>query len=300
MGRQPLDAETKAANRRAALQRYAEKNRERLRETARTRMQRVRSEERGLESRANARISAEAYRERSANSTAFNVVLTRGAGIEPKFERRTLCGARTNEQRKTPSDKELGRRTLRGDAADEQRKRKRRSEAEGRQDSEGRQTRAPHAPHKTSKTNGPRASTRQSASTTIDAPSAPAQALDKPVRAARASGHIQAHPPRQFLVPRPMNTKPGRKTRPSNEATPIFTVWGQRVRRDPNEVVTSNQKRCRKLRREGLEDDNGEDSDADVPSGMCGCENTMCQKIHKNESAKRKDWKLFHLKFPDC
>lgn len=54
------------------------------------------------------------------------------------------------------------------------------------------------------------------------------------------------------------------------------------------------------LRRCGLEDDNGEDSDADLPLGMCGCDNTMCFKIHKNESFKRLDWKRFHLEYPDC
>ncbi|KAJ7143249.1 hypothetical protein C8R46DRAFT_1233025 [Mycena filopes] len=72
-----------------------------------------------------------------------------------------------------------------------------------------------------------------------------------------------------------------------------------RRRYDPKEVLTANQKRCRALRASGLEDDNGDDSDEDIPPGMCGCNLSECQLLHKNESAKRKDWKIFHLKHPD-
>ncbi|KAJ7168434.1 hypothetical protein C8R46DRAFT_1033681 [Mycena filopes] len=70
-----------------------------------------------------------------------------------------------------------------------------------------------------------------------------------------------------------------------------------RHRYDPKEVLTQNQKRCRALRASGLEEDNGEDSDADIPPGMCGCDMSECQLPHKNETAKRKDWKIFHLKY---
>ncbi|KAJ7834172.1 hypothetical protein B0H13DRAFT_2370001 [Mycena leptocephala] len=61
--------------------------------------------------------------------------------------------------------------------------------------------------------------------------------------------------------------------------------------------LTENQRRCRGLRASGFEDNNGEDSDADLPPGMCGCDLTECQRMHKNESAARKDWKIFHLKY---
>ncbi|KAJ7836176.1 hypothetical protein B0H13DRAFT_2368970 [Mycena leptocephala] len=39
----------------------------------------------------------------------------------------------------------------------------------------------------------------------------------------------------------------------------------RRPRRNPHEDLTPNQKRCRALRRSGFEEDNGEDSDADLP-----------------------------------
>ncbi|KAJ7834679.1 hypothetical protein B0H13DRAFT_2369766 [Mycena leptocephala] len=65
----------------------------------------------------------------------------------------------------------------------------------------------------------------------------------------------------------------------------------------PPRGLTPNQKRCRALRRSGFEEDNGEDSDADLPPGMCGCDLTECQRTHKNETKDRKDWKIFHLKY---
>ncbi|KAJ7020765.1 hypothetical protein C8F04DRAFT_1274601 [Mycena alexandri] len=73
----------------------------------------------------------------------------------------------------------------------------------------------------------------------------------------------------------------------------------QQRRYDPNEVLTANQIRCRALRRDQLELDNGDDSDEDVPPGMCGCVRTQCQLLHKNETQSRKDWKIFHLKYPN-
>ncbi|KAJ7887721.1 hypothetical protein B0H13DRAFT_2342316 [Mycena leptocephala] len=70
-----------------------------------------------------------------------------------------------------------------------------------------------------------------------------------------------------------------------------------RRRFNPKEVLTENQKRCRALRADGFEEDNGDDSDEDVPPGMCGCDRTECQLMHKNETMNRKEWKLFHLKY---
>ncbi|KAJ6504321.1 hypothetical protein C8R47DRAFT_1210388 [Mycena vitilis] len=70
-----------------------------------------------------------------------------------------------------------------------------------------------------------------------------------------------------------------------------------RKRFDPSEILTENQRRCRALRSCGLEDDNGADSDEDLPRGMCGCDRTECQLLHKNESKDRKEWKLFHIKY---
>ncbi|KAJ7025310.1 hypothetical protein C8F04DRAFT_1269337 [Mycena alexandri] len=61
---------------------------------------------------------------------------------------------------------------------------------------------------------------------------------------------------------------------------------------------TENQRRCRALRAMGLEEDNSDDSDEDVPEGMCGCDRTECQKTHRNETAKRRDWKDFELRYP--
>ncbi|KAJ7840361.1 hypothetical protein B0H13DRAFT_2366297 [Mycena leptocephala] len=67
--------------------------------------------------------------------------------------------------------------------------------------------------------------------------------------------------------------------------------------RVPETPPTENQRRCRALRASGFEDDNGDDSDADLAPGICGCDLTECQRMHKNESAGRKDWKIFHLKY---
>ncbi|KAJ7612811.1 hypothetical protein DFH06DRAFT_1344898 [Mycena polygramma] len=70
-----------------------------------------------------------------------------------------------------------------------------------------------------------------------------------------------------------------------------------RKRFDPHEILTENQIRCRALRSCGLEEDNGEDSDEDLPRGVCGCDRTECQLTHKNETADRKEWKIFHVKY---
>ncbi|KAJ7163045.1 hypothetical protein C8R46DRAFT_1221842 [Mycena filopes] len=97
----------------------------------------------------------------------------------------------------------------------------------------------------------------------------------------------------------PVQAKRVRRLR-ANEGTPLFAWPGRRLKYDVNAVVTANQRRCRMLRRCGLEGDNGEDSNDDLPAGMCGCDNTLCMRIHKNESQKRKDWKRFHIEHPDC
>lgn len=63
------------------------------------------------------------------------------------------------------------------------------------------------------------------------------------------------------------------------------------------EVPTKNQRRTRELRGLRLEENNGEDSDTDLPPGMCGCARTECQREHKNETQNRRDWKVFHSKY---
>ncbi|KAJ7829906.1 hypothetical protein B0H13DRAFT_1916196 [Mycena leptocephala] len=84
--------------------------------------------------------------------------------------------------------------------------------------------------------------------------------------------------------------------RPRARANGVETQPLRIPRRNPNEVVTENQKRCRALRKCGFEEDNGEDSDADLPPGICGCDLTECQRTHKNETQDRQDWKIFHVR----
>jgi hypothetical protein len=93
--------------------------------------------------------------------------------------------------------------------------------------------------------------------------------------------------PEGRLSPRPRLSRV-LTTRPRKPRKPLINM---------DEILTENQKRCRALRRCGFEEDNGEDSDADLPPGVCGCELTECQRSHKNETKDRKDWKLFHLKY---
>jgi hypothetical protein len=78
---------------------------------------------------------------------------------------------------------------------------------------------------------------------------------------------------------------------------PGLSSLPRKPRFNPHEVLMENQKRCRALRRCGFEEDNREDSDADLAPGICGCEQTECQRMHKNETKDRKDWKAFHLKY---
>ncbi|KAJ7856282.1 hypothetical protein B0H13DRAFT_2357455 [Mycena leptocephala] len=81
-----------------------------------------------------------------------------------------------------------------------------------------------------------------------------------------------------------------RKTQQRHEGRPP-------PRKPRTENVTANQKRCRALRACGFEEDNGDDSDEDLAPGMCGCDLTECQKMHKNETDDRRAWKIFHVKY---
>ncbi|KAJ7707995.1 hypothetical protein B0H16DRAFT_1481456 [Mycena metata] len=65
-----------------------------------------------------------------------------------------------------------------------------------------------------------------------------------------------------------------------------------------HERLTDNQRRCRALRAMGFEEDNGDDSDTDIPEGMCGCDRTECQETHRNETAKRRERKSFEARYP--
>ncbi|KAJ7889252.1 hypothetical protein B0H13DRAFT_1888087 [Mycena leptocephala] len=58
-------------------------------------------------------------------------------------------------------------------------------------------------------------------------------------------------------------------------------VVSRKPRYNPREVLTENQKRCRTLRQCGFEEDNDDDSDADLPPGTCGCDKTECQRMHR-------------------
>ncbi|KAJ7695519.1 hypothetical protein B0H16DRAFT_1750695 [Mycena metata] len=88
--------------------------------------------------------------------------------------------------------------------------------------------------------------------------------------------------------------KAKQRTPEANEGTPQFAWPGRRLHYDPDEVVTENQRRCRMLRRCRLEEDNGDDSDEELPPGMCGCNHPECQRMHKNKSRERKEWKCLH------
>jgi hypothetical protein len=81
-----------------------------------------------------------------------------------------------------------------------------------------------------------------------------------------------------------------RKTQQRHEGRPP-------PRKPRMENVTANQKRCQALRACGFEEDNGDDSDEDLAPGMCGCNLTECQKMHKNETDDRRAWKIFHVKY---
>ncbi|KAJ7711016.1 hypothetical protein B0H16DRAFT_1480647 [Mycena metata] len=65
------------------------------------------------------------------------------------------------------------------------------------------------------------------------------------------------------------------------------------------EEPTENQQWCRALRKMGLEEDNGDDSDEDLPEHVCGCDLSECQRPLRNETERRKSWKRFHLKYDE-
>ncbi|KAJ7029956.1 hypothetical protein C8F04DRAFT_1187131 [Mycena alexandri] len=171
-GRRPLDAETKANNRKLSLQRYASKNKESLREAARGRMKQLR---------------------------ARNSEIVVSEGMTPQH-------------------------VLRARAC--------------------------------------RAVYRERALLNKDGAEALDEHIQRPYMAKTQKRHEGRPPPRKLKPP------------------------------------TENQRRCRALRAMGLEEDNSDDSDEDVPEGMCGCDRTECQKTHRNETAKRRDWKDFELRYP--
>ncbi|KAJ7154643.1 hypothetical protein C8R46DRAFT_1227475 [Mycena filopes] len=103
-------------------------------------------------------------------------------------------------------------------------------------------------------------------------------------------------PSRKRPVPVERNKSAG--TSSNAPAVQGFTRAPRRYRfyRADGEVLSKNQRRCRELRGCRLEEINSDDSDADVPPGMCGCARTECQRMHRNETQVRRDWKVFHLK----
>ncbi|KAJ7155746.1 hypothetical protein C8R46DRAFT_1041102 [Mycena filopes] len=238
MARPALEPATKAANRRAAQRRYAEKNVDALRETARARMKRRRAVEKasatGDDGLSEARIRA---RETAARYRAKN-----------REKIRIADAARRARTSSTPNDAV--------------------------------------------------AKPKPAVSTTSKIASKPKPRPNaKPKPAVSATSKIASKPkPKRPAPAAPIITPPV----PANAGIPLLVRGRRRWRGyDPDEEVTENQRRCRALRGAGLEDYDG-DSDSDLPPGVCGCDNTMCQREHKNETQNRKDWKRFHLENPDC
>ncbi|KAJ7732897.1 hypothetical protein B0H16DRAFT_1732628 [Mycena metata] len=111
-----------------------------------------------------------------------------------------------------------------------------------------------------------------------------AEALDEHLQhahLARTQKRHEGRPPTPRPTPPTRNWRALRRMRLEEESNP----------------PTENQRRCRALRRMGLEEDNSDDSDEDLPEGVCGCNLSECQRPHRNETVKRKEWKLFHLKY---
>ncbi|KAJ7024744.1 hypothetical protein C8F04DRAFT_1270014 [Mycena alexandri] len=265
MGRKLLDAQAKAANRRAALQRYANKNREGLREAARARMERLRSVEGVLESRRKARASAEAYREK-------NRAKIRAADAARRERKR--AAAEATEQR----------RRIRSAAA--RRERRAADEAANTRAAAAASVPRPRLSRFCIQEKG--ASSNQQPPLTITTVFAFASVL--------AFATVLAV---TTVLTSGCRDTGARRREARAGRSPLAKKRIARTRASLCSLGLAD-KRCRMLRRCGLEDDNGEDSDADLPLGMCGCDNTMCFKIHKNESFKRLDWKRFHLEYPDC
>ncbi|KAJ7724199.1 hypothetical protein B0H16DRAFT_1472470 [Mycena metata] len=335
MGRTPLDAETKAANRRATLQRYAQRNRETLREAARARMQRykpllswlsrrldmtagsVRAQEKSteesvLESRSRARAWAAQYRESHRDEIRAANAARQGSVHDAK-KKNAASPKKAKKKTTAPSAK----RTTTAPSAKRTTKPKKAIHSPPPRP-------APanagylipftdpsflHNKHKGPVPRAPRPRQRAPSPPQIIPPG-----LRPPRPSKRAPAPPQITPPANtgYLIPFTdpsflHNKTPAPRTPRSRTATstPIAThnparetdvgprfAWpGRLLPYDANAVVTANQKRCRALRRCGLEEDNGEDSDADLPPGMCGCENPTCRRLHKNESKKRREWK---------
>ncbi|KAJ7022887.1 hypothetical protein C8F04DRAFT_1272080 [Mycena alexandri] len=334
MGRTALDPETRTANRRAALQRYAEKNRDALRQAARARMQRLRAQDQeGMDEDgvSNARLKARAwsakYREsHRAEIRAADAV--RRAKLKNAAKRSAAKNAAPSKngskakvapsqdgasprRRKMEPARDGGTAVKNSAATAPARKQvpstrtpemvtlpthQRNASVTCTEESETRRSTASASrTKKMSRANSSTASASTARQTSTASASTARQTSTASSSTTRESSAARQSRKRSTAA-RP---KPSRRPK-GNEGTPLFTGSGHRLHWDPNEVLSENQKRCRMLRRSGLEDDNGEDSDADLPPGTCGCDNTMCQRAHKNESAKRKDWKRFHLQYPDC
>ncbi|KAJ6449024.1 hypothetical protein C8R47DRAFT_1230812 [Mycena vitilis] len=210
-GRPPKDPETKATRRQAALQRYATKNADSLRASARSRMQALRSR-RALDEVDNDGPSAQSLR---AKASAAKYRESHREGIR-EADRLRRARSYIKEHGVEAFDEKRGRGYMT-------------------------KTQKLHEGH------------------------SPAARVRPPLR--------------KRLDDAPAMRPPFRK------------------RFDPHEVLTENQKRCRALRACRFEEDNGDDSDEDLPPGTCGCDRTECQRLHKNETKDRHEWKIFHLKY---
>ncbi|KAJ7024563.1 hypothetical protein C8F04DRAFT_1270102 [Mycena alexandri] len=297
MGRTPVDAETKAANRRATLERYAQKHRETLREAARVRMQRVRAQDKDSagaeESRARARAWAVKYRESHRDEIRAADAARR---LSVKNTKTKSTASVRNAKKKSTA--KTAKRTTQG---------KRTAPLPASNPADSAPPRAPPANagylipfsdpsfihNKAPASRAPRA--RKPSASTPPRPRAREPAASTLPRAPPGNiGYLIPFSDPSFIHNKapPARAPRARKAASQvDDATARFAWPGRLLPYDPKAVVTANQKRCRALRRCGLEDDNGEDSDADLPPGMCGCDNPMCMRLHKNESKKRREWK---------
>ncbi|KAJ7601975.1 hypothetical protein DFH06DRAFT_1351785 [Mycena polygramma] len=116
-------------------------------------------------------------------------------------------------------------------------------------------------------------------------------------RARRATSYLAAHGADVLDERQERRRSAKTQQRHQGRLPPAPPPLRRQRRSDAEEDLTANQKRCRALRQCGFEEDNREDSDADLPPGMCGCELTECQRSHKNETQDRRDWKIFHIKY---
>ncbi|KAJ7768833.1 hypothetical protein B0H16DRAFT_1452764 [Mycena metata] len=293
-GRPPLEPETKASRRREALQRYAEKyssytilchlyhstlarNREALRESARVRMQQSRKA-RAKDSSAQtvaklrAQVSAAKYRESHREQIRAADALRRGSlSLEavvtprtpPKAKRTPTATASASSQALpvTPPKARRARTVENVPAATEP---------------------PPTAPRRASTPNA-------DVPTALTLPAAPTIATTIDCSPPATS-------PAATLLP-PAQTRAGVPAGLPTKYLGVAAGGRYRYYKFKGEVPTKNQQRTRELWGLRLEENNGEDSDTDIPPGMCGCARTECQREHKNETQNRRDWKVFHLKY---